>query len=175
METRETDKSETRTVSLPISMWNEVERRAVENFGGKRSSYIKALVVGDLGSHASICRIGDNVIIDLIRHYRPAMLDDAERILSGINQQMLMDSLIGRISGALCISNSVDVAEIVILSKTEYHELLHSCSREQIERLAEETHVIGRRRQKNNDYPVAVSDARSNPATDPKCDHPNGR
>jgi hypothetical protein len=160
MEKRETDKSETRTVSLPLSIWEEVERRAAENFGGKRSSYIKALVAGDLGSRASVCRIGDNVIVDLISHYRPAMLDDAERILEGVNQQMLLDSLIGQISIAMCDSDTNDFSEIVILSRSAYHELLHSCSREQIEKLAEETHGV-RRSQLENEELSSARDPKS--------------
>jgi hypothetical protein len=136
MEKRETDKSETRTVSLPLSMWEEVERRAAENFGGKRSSYIRALVSGDLGPRADVCRIGDKIIVDLIRHYRPAMFDDAEMILADVNQQRLMDSLIGQISSAICDGDGVDPSQIVILSQYAYQELLHSCSREEIEKLA---------------------------------------
>lgn len=136
MEKRETDKSETRTVSLPLSIWNEVERRAHENFGGKRSSYIKMLVSGDPGPKGSVCPIGENIILDLVRHYRPAMLEDAREYMAGVNQQMFLDKIIEQVNAFMRYPCDHSPSNIVIMPKELYVCLLKSCGREKMEEIA---------------------------------------
>lgn len=94
---REIDKSETRTVSLPLSMWEAVERRAEEHYGGKRSSYIRALVSNDMGERESSSHSDPEIIVSLIKHFRPAVANEIARFLENEDQQLLMDQIIDQL------------------------------------------------------------------------------
>jgi hypothetical protein len=137
MEKPEIDKSETRTVSLPLSLWNEVEKRARESYGGKRSSYIKALVSGDLGPDSNVCQIGDNIVLDLVGHYRPAMLEEATVHMQGVNQQMFLDKIIEAVNAFMRAPCDHAPSNIVVLPKQLYVDLLKSCTQEIMEELVE--------------------------------------
>ena len=132
MEKTEIDKSETRTVSLPLSVWNEVEKRAVENYGGKRSSYIKALVTGDLARGADALGIGDNILVDLVAHYRPAMLEDTVRLIGDANQQMLLDRMVEQIHAFMACPCDHSPANLQILPRDLYADLLAGCRMDQL-------------------------------------------
>jgi hypothetical protein len=163
MEKREMDKSETRTVSLPLTLWTEVENRARENFGGKRSSYIKALVSGDLGPRRNVCQIGENIILDLVNHYRPALLDQAREHMAGINQQMFLDKIIEQVNAFMRSPGEHSPSNVVIISKELYVELLKSCGREKMERIADKWTGL-------SDYEVPLGEMleTENPETVPK-------
>lgn len=137
MEKREIDKSETRTVSLPLSLWHEVEKRARESYGGKRSSYINALVSGDLGPSSNVCQIGENIVLDLVRHYRPAMLEEAMVHMQGVNQQLFLDKIIEAVNAFMRAPCDHAPSNIVVLPKQLYVDLLKSCTREKMEELME--------------------------------------
>jgi hypothetical protein len=135
MDMKEMDKSETRTVSLPISMWETVEKRAQERFGGKRSSYIKSLVTNDSGSDEAGPRNGPTILEDLVRHYRPALMAQVASQMAHMDQERFLDRLIEQISEAMRIVPKGEVDGLVVIPKSLYIDLLYSCDPKEIERI----------------------------------------
>lgn len=109
------DKAKSKSVSLPPSMWDEVEAYAAEHHGGNRSAYLRLLYERDKAERAKRrSPVSPTILEDLARVYIPTRADQlidelvkpgAKDPAAAINQPVVMEQLLVALLRALKVKD----------------------------------------------------------------------